>query len=475
MNDHDHHHGSREHVHHGDAAHAHHDGHGGGHGPVEHGAAADWRAAYTLAYEAAEPAPGGKVVRIDLEARETEWEFVPGVKTRAWGFNGQVPGPTIEARVGDVLEVHLTNRLPEPTAIHWHGLRVPAAMDGTDMVQRPVEPGETFIYRFRVPDAGTFWYHPHVNETVQLERGLYGALVVRAPDEPQFEAERVLVLDDIALDRKGQIRPPGWWIEQHDGRQGDTFLINGRQVPELTMAAGQVEQWRIVNASSARYIRLSIGARSVTIIGTDGGLIDAPVGVDEVLLTPGDRVVLAVGPFAEGEVLDVNALRYDRTTVARAREARFATLRVGPAAASHATIPAKLCDIEPLVTGPVSPTREVHLGVKPSLKRGAQFVVNKEPHHRDQPVRVGELQVWDVVNDTMMDHPFHLHGFFFQVLAVNGEPPAFRSWEDTVNVPPKATVRIAWVPDDRPGEWMYHCHILEHHAGGMMAHFEVVR
>ena len=103
------------------------------------------------------------------------------------------------------------------------------------------------------------------------------------------------------------------------------------------------------------------------------------------------------------------------------------------------------------------------------------FLVNNEKHHRDQPVDAGTLQVWDVINDSDMDHPFHLHGFFFQVLAVNGEPPAFRSWEDTVNVPPKSRVRIAWKADDRTGEWMYHCHILEHHAAGMMAHFAVVR
>ena len=102
------------------------------------------------------------------------------------------------------------------------------------------------------------------------------------------------------------------------------------------------------------------------------------------------------------------------------------------------------------------------------------FVVNDEMHHVDEPVRVGELQIWDVVNATLMDHPFHLHGFFFQVLSVDGEPPAYRSWEDVVNLPPKSTTRIAWMPDDRPGRWMYHCHILEHHAGGMMAHFDVV-
>jgi hypothetical protein len=96
-------------------------------------------------------------------------------------------------------------------------------------------------------------------------------------------------------------------------------------------------------------------------------------------------------------------------------------------------------------------------------------------HQRDEPVRVGELQIWDLVNETGQDHPFHLHGFFFQVVEANGEPPAVLSWEDTVNVPRKGHVRIAWLPDDRPGEWMYHCHVLEHHAMGMMAHFAVTR
>jgi FtsP/CotA-like multicopper oxidase with cupredoxin domain len=466
-----HHHGA--HRGHEGAAHGH--AHAHGHGPVVHADVADAEAAYSRAYEAAVPEADRSVIEVDLEAREADWEFAPGVATHVWAFNGQIPGPTIEARVGDVLEVRLTNRLPEPTVIHWHGLQVPAAMDGTDMVQRPIRPGETFTYRFKLPDAGTFWYHPHMNETVQLERGLYGAIVVRGPNEPGLDAERVLVLDDTQLDRKGQIKPPGWWIERHDGRQGSTRLVNGKKEPELTIAAGQVERWRIVNAASARYVRLSIGGRPFTILGTDGGLIDRPVTVNEVLLTPADRVDLAVGPFVEGETLSVEALPYNRMTVAKARREPFAVLRVGAAAPSRARIPERLRHIEPLVTGAVTPTREIHLGFRPSLKHGVDFVVNKEPHHRDQPVTVGELQVWDVVNDTLMDHPFHLHGFFFQVLDVNGEPPAFKSWEDTVNIPPKSRVRIAWMPDDRPGEWMYHCHILEHHESGMMGHFEVVR
>jgi FtsP/CotA-like multicopper oxidase with cupredoxin domain len=448
--------------------------HHSAHAPVEHTVPTSAAASHEQARRSAGPAPGRKVVRMELDAREIVWRFTPGRATSAWGFGGQIPGPVIEAEVGDVLEVRFTNRLPAPTSIHWHGLRLPAPMDGTDMVQTPVAPGETFTYRFRLPDAGTFWYHPHADEVVQLERGLYGALIVRGAAEPQLDAERVLVLDDVALDRDGQIKPPGGWIEQHDGRQGKTLLVNGRHEPALAIAAGQVERWRVINASSARYLRLSLAGRPFKILGTDGGLLEAAAVADEVLLVPGDRVDLAVGPFAEGEVFDVSSLRYDRRTVARSRNERLATLQVGPAAPSRATIPERLRDIEPLVTGETTPNREVHLGVRPSLKQGVKFVINKQPHHRDRPVKVGELQVWDVVNDTLMDHPFHLHGFFFQVLGVNGKPPAFRSWEDTVNVPPRSRVRIAWMPDNRPGEWMYHCHILEHHASGMMGHFEVL-
>ena len=457
--DHDHSHTAHDHGH---------------HGPVVHGPAADAAEAYRRACADAQPDPGRTVVVVELEARETDWTIAPGATIRAWAFNGQVPGPTITARVGDVLEVRFTNRLPEPTTIHWHGLRVPAAMDGTDMMQRPVQPGESFTYRFRLPDAGTFWYHPHVDETVQIEKGLYGALLVRADGEPVLDGEHVFVLDDLKLDRTGQIAKFGGLVQRHDGREGDARLVNGLREPDLEIAAGQIERWRIVNVSSARYVRLSIGGAPFRILGTDGGLLEAPVTATDVLLAPADRVELAVGPFEEGEELAVEALAYSRTTIRKRKTERFATLRVGPARPSTAVIPERLRTIPPLAASSATPTRTVDFGIKVSLRRGIDFVINKEPHHRDAPVKVGELQIWDVVNSTLMDHPFHLHGFFFQVLAVNGVPPAWRSWEDVVNLPPKSTTRIAWMPDDRPGSWMYHCHILEHHGAGMMAHFDVV-
>jgi FtsP/CotA-like multicopper oxidase with cupredoxin domain len=398
-------------------------------------------------------------VRIDLEARERDWAFAPGSTVRALAYGGNVPGPVIEATVGDTLEVRLRNDLAQATSIHWHGVRVPAEMDGL----AAVEPGEAFEYRFVVPDAGTYWYHSHVNETEQLERGLYGALVVRGADEPTFDRERVLLLDDLKLAVDGEIAPFGDEHEHHAGREGDVRLVNGVQEPELDeIAGGAIERWRLVNAANTRFVRLSIGGRPFRIVGTDGGLVPQPLLASEVLITPGERVDLAVGPFAEGERLSIDSLPYDRGKGERPEE-RFATLAVGPGAPSRAEVPERLREVEPLVGPDAEPTRTIDL----------KSLMHAGRHQRADAVRLGELQVWELVNETGQDHPFHLHGFFFQVLQENGEPAAIAAWKDTVNVPRKSRARIAWLPEDRPGEWMYHCHILEHHAMGMMAHFAV--
>ena len=283
-----------------------------------------------------------------------------------------------------------------------------------------------------------------------------------------------MVFDDVKLDRSGQVKPTGGWIEHHNGREGDVRLVNGRAEPELTMAAGQIERWRIVNARAPVMSALDRRApvphhrqRRWSARGTGHRYRGAAASV-------GPRRA-AGGSVCPGEVIQVNALRYYRGAMAVPRTERFATIAVGAPKPSVAVLPAAMRRIEPLVRGTAEPTRTVRLGWKLSGRNGVDFTVNGELHLQDEPVRVGDLQVWDIVNGSAMDHPFHLHGFFFQVVSVNGNAPDYLSWEDTFNVPANGRVRIAWVPDDRPGDWMYHCHILEHHAGGMMAHFRVVR
>lgn len=420
----------------------------------------------------------GKEVVYNLEASEFYWEIAPGKLVSAWGFNQQLPGPTIKAKQGETVVVKLKNNLNEPTIIHWHGVRLESSMDGTGEVQKPIQPGDEFEYRFTVPDAGTFWYHSHANETVQMERGMYGALIVESEEEPVVDAERVLMIDDMKLDEFDEFYKPEWsitkLIETHDGREGNTPLINGKLQPTIIMHAGQTERWRIINASSARYFVLYMGGRPFQIIGTDGGLIEHPHTVTEHLLTPGERIEILVGPFSEGEKFTIDSLPYNRVTIHKAQRVHYATVEVREMKDTKVSTPIELRIIDPIADINAPVTRKVKISVGPSLKTGLKFMMNNDIHSVDDPVYVGELQVWEVYNASLMDHPFHLHGFFFQVLSENGKASEYISWKDTVNLRPRTKVKIAWIPDNRPGQWMYHCHILEHHEAGMMASFEVI-
>ncbi|WP_439879617.1 multicopper oxidase family protein [Pontibacter sp. MBLB2868] len=417
-------------------------------------------------------------IHYELNAGVFNWELAPGKTIEAWGFNQQVPGPVLKARRGDTLVVKVKNNLDEPTLVHWHGIRLPASMDGTGEMQKPIAPGEEFEYRFVVPDAGTFWYHSHANETVQMERGMYGALVVTDEQDPATDGERVFLVDDMKLSADHSFTKPGWFIprmvERHDGREGNTLLLNGKELPILDMAAGQTERWRFINAASARYFVLHLGGREFRIIGTDGGLLESPRTVTEALIIPGERLDIVAGPFEAGELFSIESLPYNRKTFVKAKRQSFGMIQVGEPKPSVAFIPDTLRKIMPLALPDATVTRKVKFSVEASLKNGMDFLVNNDMHVNDKPVRVGELQVWEVSNASGMDHPFHLHGFFFQVIEENGKAPGFLAWKDTYNLPPKSTVKIAWLPDNRPGIWMYHCHILEHHEAGMMANFEVI-
>lgn len=213
---------------------------------------AGWDAGLRLA-DAVDANPDPRIVEIDLDARVAPMEIVPGVRTDAWTYNGGLPGPLIRARRGDRLIVHFSNHLPQPTTVHWHGVQVPIAMDGVPGVsQPPVAPGGSFTYDFVVPDAGLFWYHPHVNSAAQVGFGLYGALLVEDPEERLEADQLVLVLSDIAIDDTTGVQHPsdsGGILGALLGREGNHVLVNGRKRPTLTVRNGALQRWRIVNSA----------------------------------------------------------------------------------------------------------------------------------------------------------------------------------------------------------------------------------
>ena len=141
-----------------------------------------------------------------LTASAFDWSISENQTIRAWGFNDTLPGPVIRANRGDKVVVRLKNELDEPTIIHWHGIRLESGMDGTDLTQKPIQPGEQFEYVFTVPDAGTFWYHSHFNETEQMEKGMYGALIVNDPHDPKFDGDRIFMIDDMKLENDSSFK-----------------------------------------------------------------------------------------------------------------------------------------------------------------------------------------------------------------------------------------------------------------------------
>jgi FtsP/CotA-like multicopper oxidase with cupredoxin domain len=429
--------------------------------------------------------PADDAVEVRLEAKETEVEIASGHRVRMWTYNGVLPGPRIEARVGNTVRVRFRNLLPEGTTIHWHGLRVPNSMDGAPMVQTPIAPGSEFTYEFVVPDAGTFWYHPHVRSDEQVERGLYGAIVVRGPNEPATTTDRVVVLDDVLIDPASwQLAPFDSMMQAVAGRQGNVLLANGRAHPVADTRPGGLHRFRFVNAANARYFRLALPGQRLIMIGTDGGLLEAPREVDEVLLTPGERAdVLVVAGASAGSVLEWKTLSYDRghMTGILPDAAVFEVRNTTEPSISAPSVPPVLSRIPELPAATVRRELKLeesmggHSGHGGSLGMGPVFSINGYVYPETEQLRasLGAVEDWSIINTTAMDHPFHLHGFRFQVVSEAGVVPAFRAWRDTVNVPAMQTVILRVRFDSNPGTWMFHCHILEHAERGMAGELTV--
>jgi len=420
--------------------------------------------------------PDPNVLELELEARIENVEIVPGFKTPAWTYNGTVPGPMIRAKLGDRVIVHFKNSLPEATTIHWHGLRVPNEMDGAPGVtQPPIESGGEFRYEFQLRDAGTYWYHPHTDSSTQVGRGLYGAFIVDDPADPEaFGDDLVMLLSDMGLDEQGQLLPAdsGGNFGDLFGREGAVLLVNGKVRPTLKVRNGKQQRWRLINATRARYYNVRLRNHRFMRLGGDNGLAARSADVYNLIITPGERADAVFTPADPPG--STNVLRWVPTergygsTFSRPSETMLLLETVADAPVTPEPIPTELRTIEPL---DLSSAKHRTLDLTIAIKSKVEMGVNGVPFWNAKPLEIalGDTEIWRIVNNTDFSHPFHLHGYFFQVQDDARVP----EWKDTVNVPTKSELTIAVRFDERPGAWMYHCHILDHAEAGMMGHLVV--
>jgi FtsP/CotA-like multicopper oxidase with cupredoxin domain len=439
---------------------------------------------------AAEPGPAvlqnvsrePRTVEVYLTAAHARLELLPGLETEVFAYNGRSPGPLLEVEEGDRVIVHFQNDLSEATTVHWHGLHIPFSADGSPF--HPVEPGEGYVYDFTVPygSAGTYWYHPHPHHRTgyQVGRGLYGALIVRSADDPLAHLpERLLILSDNRLDAEGSIdlparNTPAGIVDAENGREGDLLFVTGELMPTLEIRSGEVQRWRVINASGARVYRLAIPGHRFLHAGSDGGLFEHPVEVSELVLANGERAELLVrGTGEPGSRTTLQTLPYDRyipqtrpTDWNRARDLLTLQYSDEPAVAADA-LPQRLRHVPVIDTLHATERRVVVM--TQGLLNGNMMDMRRV----DMTAALGATEIWEVENLVGMDHPFHLHGFQFQLLDRNGVPEAQRKWKDTVNVPKHQTVRFIVRFDNHAGKWMFHCHILTHEDDGMMGVLEI--
>lgn len=414
-----------------------------------------------------------------------------GTKTEFWAYNNSLPGPLIEVMEGDTVEIEFINALPQESTIHWHGLPVPPEQDGNP--QDAVPAGGRRVYRFKLPlnCAGTYWYHPHPHgfTAEQVYRGLAGLFIVRAKNDPlQAIPERHLVFSDLKLAADGRIAKSDM-NDEMNGREGQFALVNAQRQPVLAFAAGGRERWRIWNANSARYLRLTLPGAKFTLVGTDGGLLEKPVaGLTELAMAAAERIEVIVEAPAGGGVVGLVTEPVERGKMGDVPPEHPITLlnvdfsAVQPERlAALPKLPARLRRIQPL--GAVKAKKRVVFSEEMSMAGGVhsmKFLVNGknfDMQRVDFSSRIHEVELWDIVNQSDMDHPFHIHGTQFQVVEreLDGvvTPEPLLAWRDIVNTRSGETVRVKLVQRHK-GLRMFHCHILEHENAGMMGQVKVV-
>ncbi|AXS40151.1 multicopper oxidase family protein [Breoghania sp. L-A4] len=451
-------------------------------------------AAPRLARAASAPA----MIMREIEARAGTASLLEdgGPLTDIWGFGGGVPGPVLRVEQGARVRVRLKNSLPQPTTIHWHGIRIDNANDGVaGLTQEAVPPGETFDYDFVAPDAGTFWYHPHNRSWEQLARGLYGTLIVDEPEPPAVDQDLVLNFDDWRLDSAGKLHEESFgslmdW--SHAGRLGNVLTVNGKPFETISVKAGDRLRLRVLNTSNARVLSFRFTDHVPMLIALDGQPVEPAALAGDLILAPGERadvmLDMALAPGAKASIEEVSG--QDGLEIARFVYHPSETAREHPLDA-----PMRLA-ANPLVRGlelgdalsqdllmeggAMGGMAGARMGgemmdMRALVGRGMAWAFNGVVGMEQTPLLSaarGRTVRIPMINDTGWPHAIHIHGHHFRVLERNGAPVAGEAWKDTVLVAPRERVVVAFVADN-PGKWMLHCHMLEHQAAGMGTWFAV--
>jgi len=410
--------------------------------------------------------------------------------TDIWGFGGNAPGPILRVKQGEELAVAFTNKLPQASAVHWHGIRNINAMDGVPgLTQTVVEPGGSFAYRFTPPDAGTFWYHPHERSFEQVPRGLTGALIVKERDPPKVDQDIVLLINDWRLDGEGRMLEGfGSRHDQaHAGRLGNHITVNGKPFAALPARLNERLRLRIINACSARILNLRLEGVAALLIASDGQPVGPTTTYGEALrLGPGNRVDLMLdvtgkpgGRLAlteiSGERLELAAVQVHPTEKARA-EPLVAPVAL---AANPLNLPVRdgALAVPLVMTGGAASEHDMSVlaGSAPLWKFNGAAGMTSMAGMGEHPlfkVARGHTVLVRFENKTAWPHAMHVHGHHFRLLERTNGPEPQPFWWDTLLVQPGETSLIGFVADN-PGKWMLHCHMLDHQASGMDSWFEV--
>lgn len=430
-----------------------------------------------IACRKAAAASADGLLEVSIEARPG-LGMIAGIPTSYWGYNGLLPGLRLEARPGDTIRIHFRNSLPEPTNLHFHGLHVPPT-GNADNVFLDVPPSGDFDYEVPIPSShpsGAFWYHPHRHGSAsrQVYRGLAGLIIVRGDldDIPEIAGarEQFMVLQDFTVDCNGQIPEPNR-MEQMQGREGSTLLVNGEVNPTFFIERNGLLRCRFLNASSSRYYRLKIEDHPMAILALDGGALPAPIWAEEWLLAPGQRVDLLIAGDRQPGSYRILNLPYNRGSmgmVSTQAPVVLARLDYSGIAEMPVPVPSRLLDTMPLP----QPT-ELRRFILSEGMMGSFQINGKSfsPYRVDTTVMLGAVEDWEIDNFTFMDHPFHVHVNPFQLVRSDGAVES--ELRDVINVVRGSRCRIRMRFADYAGKTMYHCHILDHEDLGMMGTLEI--